>query len=99
MRFLLAERGTVFSTRERGARMLAELEETLADVDDLIVDLRGVRSLSYSFADEFIGPLVSRGRTDEHLTVRIANANGLALMAIKKSLRHRIDNLDEVLSA
>jgi hypothetical protein len=59
MHIKLNESGSVFSTRSRGVRLLANLEIELAP-DRLVVDLDGVQHISYSFADEFIGKLVQR---------------------------------------
>jgi len=59
--FALNQFGSSFATRERGQEMR---ETLLAMVDGdapsgVVVDFSGVRHVSYSFADEFIGRLTS----------------------------------------
>lgn len=53
----LAEHGLVFSTRDRGKAMRAELLADLAPDKTVVIDFDGVRSASYSFLDEFVGVL------------------------------------------
>jgi len=58
MTFSLSEHGEVFSTRPRGARLRAEALACKARGEDLTISFSGVRSISYSFADEFLGPIM-----------------------------------------
>lgn len=59
MRFRLVDHGRAFSTRPRGAALL-DLLESKARNDEVVVDFTGVTSISYSFADEFIGEMMER---------------------------------------
>jgi hypothetical protein len=54
--------GQAFSTRARGEEIRAEIELVAEAAIDVTIDFAGVRSVSYSFADEEIGVIVS-----EHL--------------------------------
>jgi anti-anti-sigma regulatory factor len=66
MRFAMADRGSVFSTRDRAIRVLAELEHEeaiAADRRHLILDFANVSHVSDSFADEFVGTVVSQRRS------------------------------------
>lgn len=60
MVFQLSAYGTAFSTRALGAKLLNELIESAADQATVVVDFSGVRLVSYSFADEFVGGLATR---------------------------------------
>ncbi|HKB51423.1 MAG TPA: hypothetical protein VKC63_08330 [Solirubrobacterales bacterium] len=62
----MAERGSVFSTRDRAIWVLAELEEAEATSDgdrELILDFSSVTDVSESFADGFVGVVVSQRRS------------------------------------
>jgi anti-anti-sigma regulatory factor len=66
MRFKMANRGSVFSTRDRSILVLAELEQELAASggdSELILDFTGVTNVSDSFADGFVGVLASQRRS------------------------------------
>jgi hypothetical protein len=56
----LADHGHAFSTRPRGAALLADFEEHAAGSSEAIIDFQDVLSISYSFADEFVGALLER---------------------------------------
>lgn len=58
MSFRLDQHGAVFSTRPKGRelRQAALSEHTRGQ--ELHVSFDGVQSISYSFADEFLGPLL-----------------------------------------
>jgi anti-anti-sigma regulatory factor len=63
MRFSLAERGSVFSTRDRGIGLLAILDTQLSQCsadEELVLDFDGVHHVSYSFADEFVATVMQR---------------------------------------
>lgn len=75
MHFAMAERGSAFATRDRGIRLLADLESAEAealDDDELILDFDGVNHVSKSFADEFLGTVFTqrqaRGQSAPELT-------------------------------
>jgi hypothetical protein len=58
-RYLLVRHGHAFSTRARGEQIRGEIEQTAATAAEVTIDFAGVRSVSYSFADEAIGVIVS----------------------------------------
>ncbi|HEY2335541.1 MAG TPA: DUF4325 domain-containing protein [Solirubrobacterales bacterium] len=59
MPFLLSTHGAVFSTRPRGASLRSEAIASRDANEELRISFAGVQSISYSFADEFLGPLMS----------------------------------------
>lgn len=66
MNFSMAERGSVFSTRDRAIRVLAELEKAEAGSDgdqELALDFTAVTGVSDSFADGFVGAVFSKRRS------------------------------------
>jgi anti-anti-sigma regulatory factor len=66
MHFVMADRGSVFSTRDRSIRVLAELEEAeAASLGDrhLTLDFNSVTHVSDSFADGFVGVITSQRRS------------------------------------
>jgi STAS-like domain of unknown function (DUF4325) len=85
MTFRVVAHGTVFSTRDRGEKLLEEVDRALADGEDLVVDFDGVLSISHSFADEFIGALFEAKPGE----VTIENAAPSVERAIQRSLRAR----------
>jgi uncharacterized protein DUF4325 len=66
MTFSVRSYGEVFSTRHRGAALLDELIQQAAGADRVEVDFSNVRSVSFSFADEFVGLLVQRVADGEY---------------------------------
>lgn len=68
MHLRLADHGTVFATRARATRMLADLP-----ADPSSIDFAGVRSLSYSFADEFVGKLLQRAHDHGEALAELVN--------------------------
>jgi hypothetical protein len=67
MSFALADYGAVFSTRPLGAKLRDEALARCAG-KDFTISFAGVQSISYSFADEFLGPIMlssDRPRLDE----------------------------------
>jgi hypothetical protein len=87
MRYRLADHGLVFSTRDRGARILADLREKTASVATVAIDFSDVRSVSYSFVDEFIGELMQHAPETEAVT--LVNVPPSAARTIERSLRRR----------
>lgn len=63
-RYVLGRHGQAFSTRARAEEIRAEVEELAADAGDVLIDFEGVRSVSYSFADELVGVFASRYEAD-----------------------------------
>lgn len=58
MSFRLAQHGAVFSTRPRGRALRQEALSDHVRGQELHISFAGVQSVSYSFADEFLGPLL-----------------------------------------
>lgn len=99
MRLMLAEHGIVFSTRDRGRRMLEHFENAIVDADSVVIDLAGVRSISYSFADAFIGTLMTRSLAGELPPAELANVSESASRSIKRSLDNREIDVSRLIPA
>lgn len=97
MEYRLADQGLVFSTRDRGARMLADLREKTHDVplETVRIDFDGVRSVSYSFVDEFIGELAQTAGADAPKCINVSPA---AARTIERSLRRRGIAIEHILA-
>lgn len=89
MRIELASYGRVFSTRDHGLRLLAEIEHELSGAESIVVDFRDVLSVSYSFADEFVGGLAQRAQAGATAHVTVEHADGSIRDTIELSLRKR----------
>lgn len=63
-RYALGRHGQAFSTRARAEQIRAEIEQLAADSSGVLIDFEGVRSVSYSFADELVGVFASRYEAD-----------------------------------
>lgn len=63
-RYVLGRHGQAFSTRARAEQIRAEIEQLAAGGRDVLIDFEGVRSVSYSFADELVGVFASRYEAD-----------------------------------
>lgn len=59
LRYVLSRHGQAFSTRARGEQIRVEIEQLAGGASEVLIDFEGVRSVSYSFADELIGVFVS----------------------------------------
>jgi len=86
MKFRLADHGLVFSTRDRGKAMRADLLADLASAETIVIDFDEVLSASYSFLDEFISIL-----TEEIQPRRpeLVNVPETISETIERSLRRR----------
>lgn len=86
MEFRLADHGLVFSTRDRGKAMRAELLADLAPNETIVMDFDKVLSASYSFLDEFVSVLAAEiaPRRPE-----LVNASSTISETIERSLRRR----------
>lgn len=97
MHFSLAKHGLVFSTRDRGARMRAELLEARNVANSpLTIDFAGVQSASYSFLDEFVGKLAESMAPE---APRLLNLPPMIARTIESSLRRRGIDSERILSA
>jgi STAS-like domain of unknown function (DUF4325) len=65
-RYVLGRHGQAFSTRARAEQIRAEIERLAAGASDVLIDFEGVRSVSYSFADELVGVFASRYEADHN---------------------------------
>lgn len=97
MEYRLAEHGLVFSTRDRGARVLADFRERTRGVplETVRIDFSDVRSVSYSFIDEFIGELAQETRA---AGPRCVNVSATGASTIERSLRRRGLSVEHFLS-
>lgn len=89
VRYELAERGLVFSTRDRGARILADIQEIMGEAprEPLVIDFRDVVSVSYSFVDEFVGEMFAR--TAQETAPILEKVPPAACRTIERSLTRR----------
>lgn len=86
MEFRLADHGLVFSTRDRGKTMRADLLADLTPTETVVIDFDEVLSASYSFLDEFVSILAEglQPRCPE-----LVNVSETISETIERSLRHR----------
>jgi len=98
MDYRLADFSLVFSTRDRGARMRADLLERMnaAPGDRHVIDFDGVLSASYSFIDEFLGALIQQVGDS---APEIANVPPAVARTIERSLTRRGLDAHRVLAA
>ncbi len=93
MRFVFHIFGAYFSTRERGVKVRDEINEALrrTSEDLLILDFDGVQLISFSFADEVVGRLVSDRASGEmgDVSILIVNANDEVIHPIQSSMERR----------
>ena len=66
MHFRLADNGQAFSTRLRGEQLLADFEAKTAGAATVAIDFEGIRSLSYSFGDSFVGEAIERAQSGRY---------------------------------
>lgn len=84
MRYRMAEHGSVFSTRDRGSRLLADLESAYNRDGSLIIDFEGVLSMTHSFADQFLGELLIRGARGEIPQPQLVNLDSVPRRAVER---------------
>jgi hypothetical protein len=63
-RYVLGRHGQAFSTRARAEQIRVEIEQLATGASGVLIDFEGVRSVSYSFADELVGVFASRYDAD-----------------------------------
>lgn len=90
-----AEYGTDLSSRHRASELRAAIEYRVAsgDVDRIVIDLRSVRTISHSFADELFAVLVlecgeSWFRDHIGITQSSPSVRQTVLEAIQQRLEH-----------
>lgn len=88
MEYRLGERALVYSTRDRGARLRAEVLGAIetSPGEPVVLDFAGVLSASYSFLDEFVGKLAQAMSPNEPALV---NVSPDVAATIENSLRRR----------
>jgi hypothetical protein len=97
MQFSLAKHGLVFSTRDRGVRMRAELLEiSHASAEAVTIDFAGVQSATYSFLDEFVGKLAESMAPN---APKLVNLPPMIARTIESSLRRRGLDAERILAA
>jgi STAS-like domain of unknown function (DUF4325) len=89
-RFCLSDFGSTFSTRPRGIELRDTLVQKAGHEVEVEVDLEGVLSVSYSFADEFAAGLV-QGSTDGSIpfAVHLIGASSEVERVIDRAIAHR----------
>jgi STAS-like domain of unknown function (DUF4325) len=89
-RFRLSDFGSTFSTRPRGVELRDALIQEASHEVDVEVDLDGVLSVSYSFADEFAAGLV-QGSSDGSIpfVVHLTGASSEVERVIGRAVAHR----------
>lgn len=63
MNFQLSKFGVAFSSRAKGAAVLAAFDAARGANTSVVIDFDGVHAISQSFTDEFIGTLHQRNAT------------------------------------
>ncbi|HEX8689219.1 MAG TPA: STAS-like domain-containing protein, partial [Solirubrobacterales bacterium] len=82
-----------FSTRPSGAKLRKMTLEGHVPGDEIRVSFEGVQSISYSFADEFLGPLML-GADDVVLENVPPNLHRIILAALRRrGIRTKPQNL------
>jgi anti-anti-sigma regulatory factor len=92
MRFAMADRASVFSTRDRAIRLLTELEraEAAAGEDaELILDFDGVEFVGDSFAEEFVGSIIAKRRSQGLPEVELENMIPFVRKVIRRVIAGR----------
>jgi anti-anti-sigma regulatory factor len=100
MRFAMADRGSVFSTRDRAIRLLSELERAQAAAGEdreLILDFDGVVHVGDSFADEFVAAIVAKRRSEGLPDVQLVNMCAFVEKVVQRAISAR--QLDLVVAA
>jgi hypothetical protein len=86
--FSLSDRGRTFATRPRGAELRQELVAATIEGDRVELDLAGVLSVSYSFADEFIAAFVEEAHA-RSVTLSIQGASPEVSRVVERALARR----------
>jgi hypothetical protein len=92
MRFVMADRGSVFSTRDRGIGLLSELERAQAAVGEdreLILDFAGVVHVGDSFADEFVASIVAKRRSEQMPDMQLENMCAFVEKVVRRAISAR----------
>jgi anti-anti-sigma regulatory factor len=84
-RVSLSTYGTSFATRGRGEELRERILTDVDTVDPLVIDLDGVKHVSYSFADELLAKL----STDAGITIEIVGASPSVQRTVDEAVRRR----------
>jgi STAS-like domain of unknown function (DUF4325) len=89
-RFRLSDFGSTFSTRPRGIELRDALIQAASHEAEVEVDLDGVLSVSYSFADEFAAGL-AQGSADGSIpfVAHLTGASSEVERVIDRAIAHR----------
>lgn len=89
-RFRLSDFGSTFSTRPRGIELRNALIQEAIDEADVEIDLNGVLSVSYSFADEFAAGLIqASGDGSIPFVVHLTEASPEVTRVIDRAIANR----------
>jgi hypothetical protein len=86
--FSLKEFGQTFATRGRGAELRCELLSRAAGEDVATIDFTDITNVSYSFADEFVGVLVSDHEEDGP-SLELVNMAGPVDRVLQRAMSRR----------
>jgi len=91
MRYRIADYGRVFSTRERGSRLLADFLAAYDVSSDrsIVLDFEDVLNMTPSFADEFVGELLVRNTRGQLPAPALENLQPAARRAVERCARVR----------
>ncbi len=91
MNYELANYGSVFSTRDRGIRLLADLYNFSAAAGQPMVriDFTGVHSITSSFADEFVGKLAQHAHDQGGEMPELLNMSSEVEAKVERTLGYR----------
>lgn len=89
-RFRLSDFGSTFSTRPRGIELREDLIKDAYNKVDVEINLEGVLSVSYSFADEFVAGLV-QGSAEGSIpfAVHLTGTSPEVERVIRRAVAHR----------
>jgi hypothetical protein len=87
--FSLKEFGRAFATRGRGKELRSSLLARAAGEDVAIIDFTEVTNVSYSFADEFLGMLVSASPENDVPQVEVVNMAAQVDRVVQRAMSRR----------
>jgi hypothetical protein len=87
--FRLGEFGRAFATRGRGKELRSELLVRAGDTAVVTVDFEGITNVSYSFADEFLGPLMAARDHDDTLAIKLVNMTAPVDRVVQSAMSRR----------
>lgn len=95
--YTVVERGRTFSTRPRGAELRESLLQEMKGAEHVTLDFSGVLSISYSFADEFVGRLEQAAdQSQVPFGLSVIGASDEVQRVIDRARSNRAEVADEV---